>query len=281
MVTRRQLVELGLSEAAIRHRVSTGRLHPLHAAVYAVGRRELGRDGQLLAAVLTCGEGAVLSHASAGELWGITRRGAGPIEVTVPPGRAPRRVGLRVHRRRDLPEADRARRRGIPVTAPVRTLIDLATSISLRSLEAAVNEADKADLVDPERLRAALSIRSGQKGVRPLRQLLDRRTFALTDSALERRFLPLARSAGLPRPETRAVIEGFRVDFLWRALGLIVETDGLRYHRTAAAQERDRKRDQAHAAAGYTTLRFTHSQVAFEPESVKATVAAVAGRLGA
>jgi very-short-patch-repair endonuclease len=176
---------------------------------------------------------------------------------------------------------DRARRRGIPVTAPIRTLIDLATRLPLPRLEAAVNEADKVDLVDPERLRAALSARAGQQGIRPLRELLDRRTFTLTDSALERRFLPLARSAGLPEPETRALIEGFRVDFLWRALSLIVETDGLRYHRTPAAQERDRRRDQVHTAAGFTTLRFTHSQVAFEPDSVKATLIAVAGRLSA
>ncbi len=290
MLARSQLLGLGLSEAAIRHRVRTGRLHPVRRGVYAVGRRVLERDGQLMAAVLSCGAGAVLSHTSAAELWGlcdrtrgrwgVTRGRPGGIEVTVAPPSHPRQPGLVVHRACRLPRCDRTACRGIPVTTPIRTLIDLATCVSRARLEAAVNEANKLDLTDPERLRSAIAARTGQRGVPALRELLDRRTFALTDSELERRFLPIARSAGLPRPETGVVIAGFRVDFLWPRLGLIVETDGLRYHRTPAAQERDRRRDQAHAASGFTTLRFTHSQVAYEPESVEATLSAVARRLG-
>ena len=99
--------------------------------------------------------------------------------------------------------------------------------------------------------------------------MLDRRTFRLTDSELERRFLPLARAAGLPVPLTRQRVNGFEVDFFWPDLGLVVETDGLRYHRTPAQQARDRLRDQAHTAAGLTPLRFTHAQVRFEPGHVR------------
>ena len=105
-----------------------------------------------------------------------------------------------------------------------------------------------------------------------LRSLLDRRTFTLTDSKLERRFLPIARAAGLARPLTRQHVNGFRVDFFWPELRLVVETDGLRYHRTAARQARDLLRDQVHHAAGFTPLRFTHAQVAFEPEHVRRTL---------
>ena len=112
-----------------------------------------------------------------------------------------------------------------------------------------------------------------------LRGVLDRRTFLLTDSELERRFLPIARSAGLPEPQTQCWLNGFRVDFYWPALGLVVETDGLRYHRTAAQQSRDRQRDQAHTAAGLTALRFTHAQVRFEPDYVRSILGAVAARL--
>jgi very-short-patch-repair endonuclease len=146
-------------------------------------------------------------------------------------------------------------------------------------LEAAINQADKLDLIRPDLLRAALEEMRGQDGVRLLRRLLDRRTFRLTDSELERRFLGLIRSARLPRPETRKLVNGFRVDFHWPDLGLIVETDGLRYHRTPAQQARDRRRDQAHTAAGLTTLRFTHAQVYFEPDEVQAILARVLSRL--
>lgn len=111
-----------------------------------------------------------------------------------------------------------------------------------------------------------------------LRETLDRRTFTLTDSELERRFLPLARRAGLPAPQTQAWVNGFKVDFYWPELGLVVETDGLRYHRTPAQQARDRVRDQAHAAAGLACLRFTHAQIRFEPDHVVRTATAVAAK---
>jgi len=142
-----------------------------------------------------------------------------------------------------------------------------------------VNEADKRDLIDPERLRRTLELLAGCHGAARLGALLDRRTFTLTDSHLERRFLPLVRAVGLPRPETGVWLNGYKVDFFWRDLGLVVETDGLRYHRTPAQQARDRLRDQTHAAAGLTPLRFTRAQVRFDPRHVRATLAAVAHRL--
>jgi very-short-patch-repair endonuclease len=117
------------------------------------------------------------------------------------------------------------------------------------------------------------------QGAVPLRRLLDRRTFRLTDSELERRSLRLVARAGLPPPQTQHHVDGFRVDFVLQELGLVVETDSLRYHRTPAQQARDRLRDQAHAAAGRTPLRFTHAQVRYQPDHVTATLTAVARRL--
>src|SRR3954454_16996930 len=158
----------------------------------------------------------------------------------------------------DVTECD-----GIFVTTPILTLIGLATRLPARPLEAAINEADKLDLVDPPTLRRALDTRKGQRGTRPLRAILDRSTFVLTHSELERRFVPIAARAGLPRPQTQRHLNRFRVDFYWPDLGLVVETDGLRYHRTAEQQLKDRLRDQTHTAAGRTPLRFTHWQVRF------------------
>jgi very-short-patch-repair endonuclease len=167
------------------------------------------------------------------------------------------------------------RHHGVPVTTPVCTLVDLATRLNADALEAAINEADKRDLIQAHALRAALKPFDNTAGVARIRSMLDRRTFTLTDSQLERRFLPVARRAGLSRPLTGAWVNGFKVDFYWPDLGLVVETDGLRYHRTPAQQARDRLRDQAHAAAGLTVLRFTHGQVAFDPAHVDRTLTAV------
>jgi very-short-patch-repair endonuclease len=278
VVTRAQLFELGLSSQAVDHRLRRGRLHRVHRGVYAVGRPELTRHGVLIAAVLSCGPGAVLSHEHAGEVIGIRKRRAGPIEVTVPAGAMRSRPGVRVHRQR-LSDHDVTHRHGIPVTSLVRTLVDLAQRLTAGELEAAVNEADKLDLVDPERLRAALPNRGGQRGVAALRELLDRQTLTLTDSELERRFLRIVRCAGLPLPGTQRRVNSVRVDFFWPELGLVVETDGLRYHRTPAQQARDRLRDQTHSASGLTPLRFTHAQVVYEAGHVVQVLEAVVSRL--
>jgi very-short-patch-repair endonuclease len=257
--------------------ITRGRLHPVYRGVYAVGRPELTRRGQWMAAVLACGPGSALTHESGGALLGIAPERIGQIHVSVPNGRRPRHAGIVVHRRSRMPEVDH--NDGIPVMDPVTTLIDLATRLSLGALESAINAADRLDVIDPEALREAVDQRAGAPGVGILRKTLDRRTFTLTDSELERRFRPIARAAGLPRPETQVRLNGYRVDFYWPNLGLVVETDGLRYHRTPAQQTVDRERDQAHTAAGLVPLRFTHAQIRYEAARVQHTLAAVAARI--
>ena len=275
VVTRGQLLALGYDGDAIKNRLGRGRLHRVWRGVYAVGRPALTQHGAWLAAVLCCGPHAALSHASAAALWRIGRT-SGPPEVSVPRHVVRRHTGIVVHRRTAFEVTTHA---GIPVTSPVCTLVDLAATLDRIELETAVNEADILDLADPEELRAALDGFGRRPGVAALRRMLDRRTFVLTDSYLERLFLPLACVAGLSRPQTRVWVHGFKVDFWWSQLGLVVETDGLRYHRTPARQAGDRRRDQVHAAAGLTVLRFTHAQVRYEPRHVTATLAAVARRL--
>jgi very-short-patch-repair endonuclease/predicted transcriptional regulator of viral defense system len=277
VLTRRDLHALGFGEGAIRHRLATGRLHQVGRGVYAVGRSELTREGRWMAAVLACGADAVLSHGSAAALWGIGAEWH-LIEVSVRHRSWPRRGGLKVRSRPALPDQDITLHRGIPVTTVARTILDqAATPISDASLERLVNEADVARGVDFDfrAMRGYCDRRAGEPGVRRLRSLLDPETFRLSDSELERRFRPLAIAAGLPQPLTKAIVNGYKVDFYWPDLGLVVETDSLRYHRNAIKQSRDLMRDQVHTAAGLRTLRFTHWQVAREPGHVEAILVRV------
>lgn len=211
-----------------------------------------------MTAVLACGAGAVLSHRSAASLYGIGSERRGQVDVSIPRRVSLRRPGIWIRSRPGLHPADTGRFNGIPITSPVRTLLDLATELPRNRLERAVNEADKLDLVDPETLRVALEGHAGERGVRRLRELLATHTFRLSDRELEVLFRPLAAAAGLPVPQTKVVVNGFEVDFFWPGLGLVVETDGFRYHRTPSTQSRDALRDQTHTASGLTPLRFSH-----------------------
>jgi very-short-patch-repair endonuclease len=282
VLTRGDLVSLGFSPSAIRHRLATGRLHRVGHGVYAVGRRELTREGRWMATVLSCGSDAVLSHGSAAALWGIGLEWR-LIEVGVRHRSWPRLEGVKVRSRPSLPYDDVTIHRGIPVTTPARTILDqAATPISDASLERLVNEADAARGIDLDvpALRRYCDLRPGEPGIRRLRKLLDPETFRLSDSELERLFRPLALAAGLPQPLTKVLVNGYEVDFYWPDLALVVETDSLRFHRNAIKQARDLRRDQIHIAAGLTALRFTHWQVAHEPRHVEAILASSRPYLG-
>jgi very-short-patch-repair endonuclease len=275
VLTRKELIALGFSLSAIRHRLATGRLHRIREGVYAVGRFELTREGGWTAALLACGDDAVLSHGSAAALWGV-----GPewrlIEISVRRRSWPKQGGVKVRSRPSLSAADVTIRRRIPVTTPARTVLDqAATPISDASLERLVNEVDAARWIelDVPSLRRYCDMRPGEPGVKRLLKLLDPETFRLSDSELERLFRPRALAAGLPQPLTKVFVNDYEVDFYWPALGLVVEADSLRYHRNVIKQAHDLRRDQVHTSTGLTTLRFTHWQVAHEPQHIEAILA--------
>lgn len=270
-------MEGGLTPKAISHRIRSGRLHPLHRGVYAVGRPDTSLHGRWLAAVLSCGPAALLSHRSAAVLWGLADASIeAEVEVVVPRTKVRRTSGIRVHRRVDLGPEHRREIAGIPLTDPISTLVDLASCVVEWRVERAINAADRLDLVDPETLRAAVPDLPPRPGMARLRRLLG--LDALTDTGLERKFLGLARSVGLPSPETQAWVNGYRVDFYWRDLGLVVEVDGWRYHRTAGEQATDNRRDHSHTRSGLTTLRIAENQIRYEPQTVKATLLAAVAR---
>jgi len=269
VIARRQLLELGLTPRQIERRIASGRLHPVWRGVYAVGRPLLDKHGHWMAAVLASGPDAVLSHGSAAALWGFGYERGGVIEVSLPARRRGRLRGIRVHRRTEVVLKDVTTYEGIPLTSPVLTLVDQATRLRPMQLERAVNEADKLDRVRADVLHASLDDYRAQPGVAPLRKLLDPLSFRLSDSELEQLMRPLARTAGLSAPKTKTWVNGYEVDFFWPDLGIVVETDGLKYHRTASQQKRGLERDQAHIAAGMWPLRFSHWQVKHDPKHVR------------
>jgi hypothetical protein len=245
-----------------------------------------------MAAIKACGGDAVLSHRSAAALWGIAdeqRRWAETspgcwtsylqIEISIAGCAEPRRRGVRVRTRAALCSERLTTHKDISVTGIVQTLVDLGTALPANRLERAINEADKRELIDPEALRRALEGYAGEPGIRLLLSVLDRHTFLLSDGALELLFHPLAREAGLPLPRSKEMVNDFEVDFYWPALGLVVETDGWRYHRTPSAQTRDALRFQLHTASGLTPLRFSHWQVKHEPAHVIEILRRTASRL--
>jgi REase_MTES_1575 len=225
-------------------------------------------EGRWLAAVLACGDRAVLSRRSAAALWGL--RPSDAIEVTVLGRSRHRRRGIVVHSSRDLPAGDRTTRRAIPVTTVPRTLVDLAGVVNKRDLERTLEEAERLRLLDLAALRRILERGSRRQGTPLVREILGDALpgAAATRSELERRFLVLCRRAGLPLPAVNVTVAGFEVDAAWPEARLVVELDGHAYHRTRAAFERDRARDTALQLAGFRVLRVTHRRLEQEPAAV-------------
>ena len=275
VVARGQLIALGLSGQAVDRRLRGGRLHLVHRGVYAVGHRVMPVEGRWMAAVLAAGENAMLSHASAAAAWDLRPVGAGVIHVTVPgdPGRK-RRRGIRVHRSPTITPRDTTAHRGIPITTPVRTIIDLATSLKGRPLEHALDLAEQRGLVDFAELHKAIEAHPTRPGSPSLQAMLSRYSAGttVTRSELEELFLALCERHGLPRPNVNTRIEGVEVDFAWRGARLIVEVDGYAYHRSPRAFEDDRARDVTLTVAGWTVLRFTWAQITRRPAWVAAAI---------
>ena len=190
VVTRGQLIELGLGPAAIGHGVRRGALHVVHRGVYAVGHRVLRREGHWLAAVLAAGPDAVLSHRSAAALWGIGDTRRARVEVIVP--RVCRRPGIDA-RRAALSPDEVTVECGIRVTTPARTLLDLAEVLRPQQLERAVHEAEYRRLTSPLPLAALLTRHQRRRGTTALRTIVDRHDLGatITKSELETRFLAL------------------------------------------------------------------------------------------
>jgi len=274
VVGRDQLLAASISPKLIDNRVAARWLRPMHRGVYAVGPVQ-SEDAPHVAAVLACGEGAVLSHRSAALLWRLVRRHSGaPVEVTVPLPRCPVRSGIRIHRVHALRPDEVMRLRKIPVTTAARTLLDLAAVLPPRELEQALAQAERMYAGTQRRLLALLARYPARAGTPTLRELLGgSRQPAFARSEAEERFLALTRRAGLGAPEANVRLHAYEVDFLWRREGLAVEIDGYAFHADRAAFESDRRRDADLAARGIQVMRITWRQVTEEPEATAVLLA--------
>ena len=265
---REQLLAAGITVPAIDNRVQSGWLRPLHRGVYAVGPIQ-SDEAPEMAAVLACGERAVLSHRSAAALWRLVSKHADErIELTVAARHVPRRSGIRIHKTTRLMADEVTTLRRIRITTPARTILDLAACVSSRELEQAVAQTERRYLASRDKLLALLARYPARPGTPKLRELLNGHANpALTRSEAEERFLALVRRSGLPAPETNVPLHGHELDFLWREEGFAVEVDGYAFHGDRDSFESDRRRDAVLASHGLQVIRITWRQIEAEPEA--------------
>jgi very-short-patch-repair endonuclease/predicted transcriptional regulator of viral defense system len=272
-----ELRECGLSYEAVGWRVRKGWLHPLHRGVYAVGHPSPPREGRFIAAVRACGDGALLSHYSAAALWGLVQWDGRYPEVTLVGSTTRQHRGLRVHRTASLDAADRSSYRGIPVTAPARTLADLACVLDYRLLRRAVRQAQSLRRVSLRDLADVTRRLGRRRGRGNLMRILATGP-APTRSELEDVLLDLILSAGLESPAVNVPmwILGRRVipDFRWAESRVVVEADGAAWHDSKLAREDDAERQALLEEHGDRVLRVTWTQAVSQPQQTIARIRA-------
>jgi very-short-patch-repair endonuclease len=259
-----QLVEFGFTEDMLRWRLEAGRLYRVQPLVYSLTPSVASR-GRVMAAWLTYGPDALLSHGAAAAVWALGPWPSGSIDVTVA-ARRRGRPGIRLH----CAHVARVLRDGFPVTTVARTLVDQAAALPLGRLRDQFEHAERLGLLDVKGVNEHMPGRRGAKKIRAI--LAEWTEPEPTRGELERAFRDLCRHYGLPLPSQNVSLVGYEVDAYWPQYGLVVELDGWEFHKTRRAFERDRRRDAALTAAGYRVLRFTWRQVNHEPEVVAAAI---------
>jgi very-short-patch-repair endonuclease len=280
VVSRDQLLALGLSEAAVRHAIVTGRLHPIFHGTYGVGHAGIGNNGRMLAAVLSCGGGSVVSHGTAAVLLGLWDRQPRLVDVIAPVQAGRKIPGIR---RRHVPPprpCDAWLHDAVPCTSPSRTIVDVAGIASEARLRRTVEQAAIHLMLNVPEIDAILAgpRRRGSPRLRTILEGWRRYDSAIRlRSPMEARLLPLLSQHGIPAPKCNEKLrlgnETIEVDFLWRANGLVVETDGMKYHDNPEAQARDGRRIRALRAAGYRVWRLRWEDLELRPQMTMAELA--------
>lgn len=268
VVTRAQLVDLGMGQRAVSRRAESGVFRRLHRGTYLVGPVAAPRSNEM-AAVLACGPDAVVSHRSAVGLWKVSRGpdASAPIDITVVGRRGRGMAGIRAWCVTALADDEWTRFDGIPITTIGRTLVDFATIAPIVELERAVARAERERMVTPDGLERLLKRNRGRPGIRALRTVIERAGGpALTESEAEAVFLQdVVRKGDLPTPRVNATVAGYRLDFYWPQHGVAVEVDGFRWHSSRPSFDGDRRRTTRLAAAGIQVIPITFRQIVEEP----------------
>ena len=262
VVTRRQLLEAGVTRQEIGSRLRRGDLLREHPGVYRVGHRAPSVEATYLAAVLAGGEGAMLGGRAAAHLWGLVKSAAqAPEIITV----TERRIqGVRTQRSRVLDARDATVCRGIPVTTVPRTLVDLAGDLPVGALARACHEAGVRYGTTPRAVAAVLGRRPTSQGAGKLRLVIEG-DIHVTLSKLEESFLELVDAEGLPPPVTNRSAGGRRIDCRWPKERLTVELDGYRFHNSRHSWEQDRRREREARARGDDFRRYSYGDVLENP----------------
>ncbi len=280
MISRAQLLDLGVASSSVTQAAALGRLYRVHPAVYSIAppgaRPRLAPEH---AALLACGPGGVISHWSAAWLHGLTDRQPSSVEVTVTADRCRRRPGLRVHRTQTLESADRTKVGRLPCTSVARVVIDLSPSLDDPQLEPLLDRALR--VVTRVAMQSALVRAAGRPGTGRVQTLLDpERPSAEAWSKAERRLLELIRGSGLPMPECNVRLgdRGRVPDLLWRDARVIVEYDSWEFHSGPSSFHNDRERHNDLTAQGYQVLHVTWRVLHDHPEQVLVWIARALGR---
>jgi very-short-patch-repair endonuclease len=261
-VTRAQLLAIGLSASGIDRRLRKGALVVEFPGVYRVGHRAPSLEARYMAAVLACGEGALLFGVAAAHLLRLTKgRPADPEVITCTARRIP---GIRTRQSRSINRLDRWIFNGIPVTTVARTLVDLAGVLSPKALARACHEAHVRYRTTPADVEAVLARRRNSPRAALLRRTL-RGEVHTTLSDMEARFLELLRRERLPPPQTNRPAAGGYLDCRWPEYRLTVELDSYRYHNSRYSWERDRRRERLVRARGDEFRRYSRDDVMVAP----------------
>jgi hypothetical protein len=268
-ISRRQLLDLGLTKGAIDTWLRRGRLHSYLRGVYLLGHEAITLKGSMMAPVLAYAPDGVLSCQSGGHWWGFHRTSRALVDVTVP-GRSKRKQdGIDLHLVRSLDPRDVTEHEGVPITTVSRTLLDLAELLPHRRLKRAVEEADRLRLFDGIAMEELLARSPGRRGLKPLRSLLADFSYdPLSRSEFEALFFDFCVEYGLPVPTMNAPILEYTVDAHWPGTSLIVELDSRAFHLNAKAFEDDRLRDAELMLSGYRVVRVTYNQLTRHPRAL-------------
>lgn len=284
----------GVSADTLFRAVKRGTCVRLHAGVFAFAGAPDSWERSVLAACLAAGKDAVASHRTAARIWTLIEPEDNVIEISVPRrrGRNARLNGARIHRSTDLVAEHTTTRRRIPVTNPLRTIVDLAAVLPPGDVEDAIDTGlappSLFSIAAIDATRKDLS-RRGRPGAGALRRILEERALgdAVNDSKLESRMAGLLRRFGLPPAVFHYVVSTTggvflaEVDFAYPALRLAIEVDGFNVHGTPRAMAKDFVRQNGLVPYGWHVLRFTWRQVVRQPDMVAGTIAAALAGLEA